>query len=189
MRVSRCTRSVFAHPLGHGGVDITASKTSHTPPYALGHPHTSHTDFHDTPEGNSQTMEGTQSSTVNNAVGATAGSGPQPGRATGGAILTALDGESSQGDDHPSTAGPPVSQTVPTAQLDAYYRMESRAATSSRSAAPFCTIESNALFSYSSLELTYDFDCCTAIESSLGFWFNTPALYDGQAASGSTREH
>ena len=125
-------------------------------------------------------MEGTQSSKVKNAVGATAGSGPQPGRATGGAILTALDGESSQGDDHPSTAGPPVSQTVPTAQLDAYYRMESRAATSSRSAAPFCTIESNALFSYSSLELTYDFDCCTAIESSLGFWFNTPALHDGQ---------
>ena len=125
-------------------------------------------------------MEDTQSSTVNNAVGATAGSGPQPGRATGGAILTALDGESSQGDDHPSTTEPPVSQTVPTAQRDAYYKMESRAATSSRSAAPFCTIESNALFSYSSLELTYDFDCCTAIESSLGFWFNTSALHDGQ---------
>ena len=31
---------------GIGGA-LTASKTSHTPPYALGHPHTTHTDFHD----------------------------------------------------------------------------------------------------------------------------------------------
>ena len=159
---------------GIGGA-LTASKTSHTPPYALGHPHTTHTDFHDTPEGNNQTMEDTQSSTVNNAVGATAGSGPQPGRATGGAILTALDGESSQGDDHPSTADPPMSQTVPTAQLDAYYKMKSLAATSSRSATPSRAIESNALVSYSSLEPTYDFDGCTAIESNLGSRINASA--------------
>jgi hypothetical protein len=65
------------------------------PPIITNFPRATHNHFYDTPEGHDQPMELMRNSTGNSAVGAAAGGELQPGRAAGGATLTALGGKKS----------------------------------------------------------------------------------------------
>ena len=71
------------------------------PTTTTNNPYTTRNDYYDTPEGHDQAMEYMRNSMGNNAVGAAAGGELQPGRATGGATLTALGGEASPGGGQP----------------------------------------------------------------------------------------
>ena len=68
-------------------------------------PRAQHNHFYDTPEGHDQPLEFMRNSAGNGAVGAAAGGELLPGRATGGASLTASGGEPPQGDGRPPNDG------------------------------------------------------------------------------------
>ena len=68
-------------------------------------PRQQHNYNYDTPEGHNQPLELMRNSMGNGAVGAAAGGELQPGRATGGATLTASRGALPQGDGQPPNDG------------------------------------------------------------------------------------
>ena len=80
-------------------------KPSVRPPITTNTPRATYNDFYDTPEGHDQPMGFMRNSTGNNAVGAAGGGEFQPGRAIGGATLSALGGEASRGDGQPPNDG------------------------------------------------------------------------------------
>ena len=83
-------------------------------------PRAQHKYYYDTPEGHDQPLEFMPNSVGNGAVGAAAGGELLPGRATGGASLTASGGEPPQGDGHPPNDGAQQEQgAVPHASVHA----------------------------------------------------------------------
>ena len=82
-------------------------------------PRAQHKHYYDTPEGHDQPLEFMRNSVGNGAVGAAAGGELQPGRAAGGASLTASGGEPPLGGGHPPNDGARQEQ-VPLTHASSY---------------------------------------------------------------------